>query len=154
VKIRATIDGEERVIEIPGAGGLLDAVEVQPGAYSVLHEGRSLQVFVEDRGDGRYDVTVDGRRHEIALEDPRRYRRGGRSGGADGPQTVIAPMPGKIVKLLVESGAEVQSGQGLLVVEAMKMQNEIRSPRAGVVKQIHVDESGSVAAGEALITIE
>jgi biotin carboxyl carrier protein len=63
-------------------------------------------------------------------------------------------MPGKVVRVMVEEGQPVESGQGLVVVEAMKMQNEIKSPKAGVVKAVHVREGGSVGAGQALLVVE
>ena len=167
MKIRATINGEERLLEIPRADNgaaatrfdgdaqpAVDAVEVQPGVFSVLLGTRSLQVFLEESTNGCYEVVVEGRRFEVSLEDPRRYRAGRRAGDAGGPQSVVAPMPGKVVKVLVEPGAAVEAGQGLVVVEAMKMQNEIKATKTGVVAAVHVAVGASVAAGEALIVVE
>ena len=79
------------------------------------------------------------RRYLVELRDPRRWRRTGSSIEAEGPQEIVAPMPGKIVKVLVTEGQEVSRGQGLLVIEAMKMQNELRAPRAGRVERIYID---------------
>jgi biotin carboxyl carrier protein len=80
--------------------------------------------------------------------------KGALSGAAAGPQRITAPMPGKIIKVLVEPGAAVAARQGLLVIEAMKMQNELRAPRDGRVKDVHVNEGDLVEAGRLLAVIE
>jgi biotin carboxyl carrier protein len=129
------------------------AVEVpEPGVYSVLLDGRSYDARVEETA-GPLVVVIDGYRFEVEVRDPRRRSRqsGGRAG--EGVQTLAAPMPGKIVRVLVAAGDAVQAGQGLLVVEAMKMQNEMKAPRAGTVLSIGAKEGATVAAGEVLATI-
>ena len=78
----------------------------------------------------------------------------GRRGGLEGPQKLLAPMPGKIVRVMVPAGKEVEAGQGVLVIEAMKMQNELKSPKKGIVKQLMVSEGTSVTAGEVLAIVE
>jgi biotin carboxyl carrier protein len=94
--------------------------------------------------------------HEFSAEviDPRAWS-GRRHGGveAEGRQQITAPMPGKVVRLLVKTGDHVEAGQGLLVVEAMKMQNEIRSPKSGTVEKVFASEGQAVNAGEALCII-
>jgi biotin carboxyl carrier protein len=128
-------------------------VEVpEPGVYSVLMDGRSYEARVE-QGANALVVVIDGRRFEIEVRDPRRFSRKGAGAGADGVQSVIAPMPGKIVRVLVAVGDQVAAGQGLLVVEAMKMQNEMKAPRAGAVLSLAAKEGLTVTAGEALATI-
>ena len=98
-------------------------------------------------------VTVDGYRFEIEVRDPRRWARGSGRAEREGQETLAAPMPGKVVRVLVSPGDEVVPGQGLVVVEAMKMQNEIKASRPGRVLAIHAKEGATVAAGEALATV-
>lgn len=140
-RMRVTIDG--RTIEA-------DAVEVAECTYSVVIGGRSFEVRVEPRAGGLH-VHAGPREYSIVIADPRAWR--GRHGGgleAEGRQEIVAPMPGKIVRVLVEQGAAVEAGQGLLVVEAMKMQNEIRSPKKGTLERLLVKEGQAVNSGEAL----
>jgi biotin carboxyl carrier protein len=129
-------------------------VEVpEPCVYSILMDGRSYEARVEEH-PGMLVVVIDGYRFEIDVRDPRRLRRGAAGRGADGVQTITAPMPGKVVRVLVAPGDAVEAGQGLLVVEAMKMQNELKAQRAGKVLTISTREGATVAPGEALATIE
>ncbi|MBX5494742.1 MAG: biotin/lipoyl-binding protein [Bryobacteraceae bacterium] len=133
--------------------GTASVLEVEPGVYSVLANGRSFEVRIIQR-DHHWLVDVDGREYPIEVLDPR-SRRGRKAGAVlDGRQNVTAPMPGKVVRVLVAQGDSVQAGQGLVVVEAMKMQNELRAPRDGVVVQLSAREGAAVAAGEVLVTIE
>jgi biotin carboxyl carrier protein len=125
----------------------------EPGAYSILTNGRIYEARVEETPDGLV-VVVDGRRFEIEVRDPRRWRAKAAGMGAEGVVTVRAPMPGKVVCVLAAPGDSVEAGQGLLVVEAMKMQNEMKAPRAGRVLKVSVQEGSAVAAGEVLATIE
>ena len=135
-------DGPERRADIQGP---------EPGVYSVLMEGWSYEARVEEGPNGLV-VVIDGRRFEVEVHDPRRFtRNSGKT--ADGVQTVTAPMPGKIVRVLAAVGDEVTTGQGLLVVEAMKMQNEIKAQRAGKVLSISAQAGATVSAGEILATI-
>lgn len=128
-------------------------VEVpEPGVYSVLIDGRSYEARVEETAAALV-VVIEGRRFEIDVRDPRRFSRKGAGGGVDGVQTVAAPMPGKVVRVLVAVGDEVAAGQGLLVVEAMKMQNEMKAPRAGTVLSLSASQGATVTAGEVLATI-
>jgi len=98
-------------------------------------------------------IVIDGYRFEMEVRDPRRWSRKDAARGADGLETVAAPMPGKIVRVLVAPGDEVEAGQGLLVVEAMKMQNEMKASRAGRILSVTVKAGATVAAGEVLATI-
>jgi biotin carboxyl carrier protein len=128
-------------------------VEVpEPGVYSVLIDGRSYEARVEESPNALI-VVIDGRRFEIEARDPRRLSRKSGAAGADGIQPIAAPMPGKVVRVLVAVGDDVTAGQGLLVVEAMKMQNEMKAPKAGKVLSIHGAEGATVTAGEVLATI-
>ncbi|MEK7407988.1 MAG: biotin/lipoyl-containing protein [Acidobacteriota bacterium] len=128
-------------------------VEVEPGVYSVLIDGRSYEVQVERNSEG-LAVTVAGRRFVAQVEDPRRLSRRAKSFQREGRQNLTAPMPGKVVRLLVAEGDLVEAGQGVLVVEAMKMQNEMKAPKAGRVAALPVGEGATVGAGELLAAIE
>jgi biotin carboxyl carrier protein len=127
--------------------------QVEPGVYSVLLDGRSYEARVEQAETG-VTVFIDGHRFEIEVRDPRRWSR--QTGGREiaGRQNVLAPMPGKIVRLLVAPGDTVAAGQGLLVVEAMKMQNEVKAPKAGRVVSLAAREGTTAAAGDILAIIE
>jgi biotin carboxyl carrier protein len=115
-------------------------------------DGRSYEARVDETPGGLV-VVIDGFRFEIEVRDPRRWSRKSAGGGAEGVQNIAAPMPGKIVRVLIAPGDEVQPGQGLVVVEAMKMQNEMKAARAGRVLTLHAREGASVTAGEVLATI-
>jgi biotin carboxyl carrier protein len=126
---------------------------VEPGVYSVLVDGRSYEARVEQSG-GYAIVFIDGHRFEIEIRDPRRWSRHSSKPGVEGRLNVAAPMPGKIVRLLVAEGDTVEAGQGLLVMEAMKMQNEMKAPKAGRVVSLAAREGATVVAGEVLAAIE
>ena len=165
MKLELKIDGVEQPIELLRNGSdcrfrLGDAPEraahvetPEPGMYSVLLDGLSYDTSVEETPTGLV-VVVDGHRFEIEVRDPRRWTRGSDAAGAEGLQTILSPMPGKIVRVLIAPGDAVESGQGLIVVEAMKMQNEMKATRAGRVLSVTVREGATVSAGEILATIE
>jgi len=137
---------------IDGRSVVADAAKVLPGVYSIIFVGRSLEVTVEDIPGGLLLRTA-GREFQVEIADPRAWRRG-RGGSIEltGRQKVAAPMPGKIVRVLVAPGEQVEADQGLLVIEAMKMQNEIRSPKAGKVETL-AREGQTVNAGEILAVV-
>ena len=132
-------------------------VRVAPNRYSILLGNRSYEAHVipalDAAGPREFTVRVGSESYRVELVDPRAWpgRRGLR--GSDGPQEVSAPMPGKVVKLLVAEGDEVEDGQGLLVIEAMKMQNELKSPRAGRVERIYAAEGAGVETGTPLVRL-
>jgi biotin carboxyl carrier protein len=131
----------------------IDAVEVAPNTYSILVNGRAFEAIVIPAAEGVL-VRCAGREVHAIVSDPRAWRGGrGTLFGAEGKQKVTAPMPGKVVRVLVSAGDTVEANQGLVVVEAMKMQNEIRAPKAGTIERIFISEGQAVAAGEALVTI-
>jgi biotin carboxyl carrier protein len=138
---------------------MADGEEISPGVYSILIDGRSYEAQVSKRaGDpegylSAYVVTVGLRHYLVEIRDPRRWRRDGAGVQEKGPKEIVAPMPGKIVKVLVCENQEVVQDQGLLVIEAMKMQNEIRAPRAGRVERIYAQEETGVEAGFRLLRI-
>jgi biotin carboxyl carrier protein len=126
-----------------------DVVEVEPGVYSVIAGLASWEVRVADN-----EISIGEHRFLFEIDDPRRWKRSGHGAGLQGRASLTAAMPGKIVRILVAVGDEVTAGQGILVVEAMKMQNELKAPRNGVVRAIEVKESDSVFAGAVLAVIE
>lgn len=139
--------------------------ELELSAFAVGERELQLQVGVDvhdlllaDAPGGA--VTVHGREGDVTVElldeerQARALRRGGAGMLADGKAAVIAPMPGKVVKALVAVGALVEEGQGVIVVEAMKMENELRAPMAGEVKEILVAQGESVDAGQMLVILE
>jgi biotin carboxyl carrier protein len=128
-------------------------MEVEPGIYSVLVGNRSYEVKIVPGGEGYY-VDLDGHRSFVEVRDPRTLVRSGRGGLGEGRLSVAAPMPGKVIRVLVAAGAEVQAGDGLIVVEAMKMQNEMKAPKGGRVVEVAAREGATVVAGEVLAVIE
>jgi biotin carboxyl carrier protein len=123
---------------------------LEPGSYWVRIGNKSFRVTLGSPGS----VTVDGRPVAMDVFDPRDLRAAGRSGSSQGRQEVNAPMPGKIVRVLVNVGDTVEEGQGVVVVEAMKMQNEMKSPKAGTVAEVRTRADATVTAGDVLIVIE
>jgi biotin carboxyl carrier protein len=139
--------------------GEMDWAEVAPGVYSILIGSRSYeaQVIAPSRtrapGDASHLVTVGTLDFQVTVHDPRRRCGAGSLATADGPQEIRAPMPGKIVRILIPRHQDVAAGAGLLVIEAMKMQNELRAPRAGRVEEIYVEEGKGVEAGARLLRL-
>jgi biotin carboxyl carrier protein len=147
-------DGDNREFRL-GDGPVRQAqlLEIAPGVFSVLLDGHSYEARVGNGPDGIF-VTVGGRRLHVQIDDPRRGGRRASGRRTDGPLQVSASMPGKIVRLLVALGDQVVAGQGLIVVEAMKMQNEMKAARPGRVSSIPVREGDTVTAGAVLAVIE
>jgi biotin carboxyl carrier protein len=171
VIFEATVDGRTARVEVrraarPAAEG--------SDAYTVLLDGRPLEVDLRPAGRGFVSLLVDGRSYEVAL-----HRRDGGftvsledailevalteaargpatlvRKAAAGPTRVVAPMPGKLVRVLVAAGQDVAAGQGLVVMEAMKMENEIRAPRAGRVREVSVQERQTVETGALLVLLD
>jgi biotin carboxyl carrier protein len=145
---RVTVDGVTR---------LVDAVRVDEGMLSLIlsdGDGASHQVGISDGAtpgeqtillpEGAVQVVVNGRRS----------RRGIDTAGASGVQRITAPMPGKVLRVLARTGDQVTLRQPLIVIEAMKMENELASPKAGRVKEVSVSEGQSVEAGRLLVVVE
>jgi biotin carboxyl carrier protein len=133
----------------------VDACKSGSTVYSMIEGGKQFEAMVDERGEHGFDVTVAGRLFHLKAEDERtKLLTGGTGSGASGPQTIEAEMPGKVVKLNVAAGAEVSEGESVLVIEAMKMENEIRSPIDGVVKEIGVAEGDTVETGVTLFVVE
>jgi len=166
VKYEVLLAGKKRVVELVRASDVwaitldgvevdVSAVEVAPNTFSVLLNGVSHQVRIAPRIDGTFTLYTELAEYHAEVTDPRGWR-GKRHGAleAEGRQQITAPMPGKVVRLLVSEGDAVEAGQGLLVVEAMKMQNEVRSPKAGRVEKLLAKEGLAVNAGDVLAWVE
>ena len=167
MKLIAEVDGEELPLEVRREGARveaevggrryeLEAREAEPGVFLLVAGGRVYECRVGGGAGGRAaEVRVRGRSYSVALSDPRRLRAGRSAHAAGGARAeVLAPMPGKVVRVLVERGQQVEAGQGLVVVEAMKMQNELKSPRAGAVAELRAEPGATVNAGEVLAVVE
>jgi biotin carboxyl carrier protein len=164
VKLQIEIAGQKHRVEVAQAGERpvwtidgqrleADATEVSPGIYSILINGKSFDVRVESLG-AELRAIAGGREFRVVIQDEREWRRNrGSAVEAEGRQQVLAPMPGKIVRVLVSAGDSVRAGQGLLVVEAMKMQNEIRAPKSGTIDRVRVVEGQTVNAGEVVVIV-
>ena len=123
---------------------------LDPGCYSVLINGRSYRVARTLSGE----FDVNGLSFPAEVFDPRALRARGKGSDAHGRQNVAASMPGKVIRVLVSEGDMVEAGQGLVVVEAMKMQNELKSPKAGRIVEVKTKAHAAVAAGDVLVVVE
>jgi biotin carboxyl carrier protein len=163
MKYDITIDGRAATLSLTGPGfryEMEEPEEVREAVYSldpagtnrycVLVNGRSFAVSVLSGGE----IEVNGHVYRVDVFDPRSLRSRGSAGQSEGRQVLTAPMPGRVIRVLVEAGQEVEAGQGLIVVEAMKMQNEMKSPKAGKVTEVRTSTGAAVAAGETLVVIE
>jgi biotin carboxyl carrier protein len=143
------------VVTLDGVPHEVDSRFVLSGLYSLLVDGRSYEVNVYSPEPDAYNVHLyDGMRRVDLLSPIGLVLRGQGAGGGAVAATVKAPMPGRVVKVLVEPGQAVKKGQGLIVVEAMKMQNEIQAAADAVVKEIRAREGDGVEGGADLIILE
>jgi biotin carboxyl carrier protein len=132
----------------------VDAVRSGPTVYSVIEDGQQFEAMVDEKGAHGFDILVAGRIfHLEALDERTRLLSQGAAPVLTGPQTITAEMPGKVVKVVVASGGSVREGQGVVLIEAMKMENEIPSPIEGVVTEVAVSEGQTVEAGALLFTV-
>ena len=143
-------------VEIDGRTFIADAARVRPGTWSLIVDGRSLLVDIDERA-GKAVAIVGRNEFAIDIDDAQRKRLAravaGRSAQTARGGVVRAPIAGKVVKLLVAEGDEVESTAGVLVLEAMKMENQIKAERAGTVSTIHVQEGQSVETGDKLVSL-
>lgn len=145
--VGADVDGRRYDLELRQRG---------PGEYLLIRGNEVYNVRVEQHGpSGSFEVIMRGRSYSVRIDDPKRLR-GSSSSAAHhtGSAEIISPMPGKIVRVLVAKGASVEAGAGVIVVEAMKMQNEMKAPKAGVIASINAVEGATVNAGDVLAVIE
>ena len=167
-----SINGHEYSLELlpgEGAGDWLCRVQT-PGS----NETREIRLNAAVAGSAVISLVVNGRAHafkrdptgvalvlagkryEVEVRDPRspRSRQAAKAAAGEGERRITAPMPGKVVRILLQEGAQVEAGEGVLVVEAMKMQNELKSPKKGVLKKLVAREGAAVNAGETLAIVE
>jgi len=160
-----TVDGKPHRLELTKADAewtcrldgqeiKVDAVVTRPDVLSMLVDGHSYEIKREQTALDLH-LWVGNSRFAVELHDPRslRSRRDG-AGDEKGPRKLLAPMPGRIVRVLVAEKADIEAGQGVVVVEAMKMQNEIKSPKKGIVQKILATEGANVNAGDVLAIVE
>ena len=131
----------------------VDAVLTRPDVISLRLGNKAYEVKCERVGSDLH-LWVGSLRYAAEVRDPRSLRSRVRALDEQGARKLIAPMPGKVVRILVSQGAEVQAGAGVLVVEAMKMQNEVKSPKKGTIQKIVVTEGAAVNAGDVLAIVE
>jgi biotin carboxyl carrier protein len=146
--------GDAWRISLDGQPIEADIIEIAPHTISILLDGRSYTLQITEPSLGVLQLQTPFQEFTAEVADPRAWR--GRTHGAlqlVGRQHVAAPMPGKVVRVLVNVGDQVEAGQGLLVVEAMKMQNEIRSPKTGIIERLLAKEGQPVNAGEVLCVV-
>jgi biotin carboxyl carrier protein len=159
-----TIDGKNYQLELDRAEDRwscrldgrdleVDAVLVQPDVLSLRIGNQAYEVKCERIANDLY-LWVGSRRFAVEVRDPRSLRGRARAAEDHSPKKLTAPMPGKVVRVLVREGASVDAGAGVLVVEAMKMQNEIKSPKKGTIRKILVTEGATVNAGDVLAIVE
>jgi len=151
IEIQVERDGSLYVVEIDGQSHVVDARKLEGDFYSLLTAGRSYEVTVEYRADAYY-VRHGAAEQIVRLTDPGRKARDGAR--VSGPERIVTLMPGKVVRVLVAAGETVAAGQGVVVVEAMKMENEIAASRAGTVQIVEVKPGQSVEGGALLAIIE
>src|SRR6185503_7139280 len=168
MKLRATIQDVEVDVEVRREAGKVFAsvdgrkyqLEAHPSPSGVTLLAEDGQVF-DCRVEGRslsgqaLDIFVGTNHYSVSLVDPKRLRGAAAANAlADGAARIVAPMPGKIVRVLVAKGASVEAGAGIVVVEAMKMQNEMKAPKAGTVVTLNVEVGTTVNGGDVLAVIE
>ncbi len=150
-------DGLNLTAEIDGRAYELEASEPEPNVYLFKHQNKIYQIFVSPNGKSGepFAVNVGNQNYEIKIYDPKRLRGSGAVGGqTTGASEIKTAMPGKVVRVLAEVGAEIKQGDGVIIVEAMKMQNEMKSPKDGVIREIRFAEGATVNAGDVLAVIE
>jgi biotin carboxyl carrier protein len=159
-----SIDGENHRLELSRAEGLwncrvdgreveVDAVLARPDVLSLRIGNKAYEVKCE-RVAGEMHLWVGSARFAVEVRDPRSLRGRVRAVDDHGPKNLTAPMPGRIVRVLVKQGDEVEAGAGVVVMEAMKMQNEIKSPKKGTIQKIMVSEGAAVNSGDVLAIVE
>ncbi len=146
--VRAFLDGKEYRVDVR---------HPRNHAYSLILDGQSFEVSLQGK-EGEYSVLVNGREIPLEVRNPRQRRRSSGTSSLErsdhrGEQTLRAMMPGRVVAILTPVGQAVEAGQGVIVIEAMKMENELRSPKKGVVKEVLVREGDRVELGQTLLVI-
>lgn len=152
IKLEALPDESYR-IDLDGMTYKGDVEALPGGAYSLIIEGRQYELYLDEGPEG-FEIELNGYRYPVELVDPRRRAAGGGLGGKTGKIVIKSSMPGKVIKLLVEEGERVEANTGVIVLEAMKMQNELKTPKPGTVEKIHVVDGSKVEANAPLLVID
>ena len=157
-RLSVSIDGRRSAADVTVINGVWSLILWSDSPDGAPRRSHEVAIAEQASGSGRLTVHVDGRPVSVTIRTQKRRGRGqepsSAPAGTAAPQQVTAPMPGKVVKLLVRVGETVAARQGVAVVEAMKMENELRAPRAGTVAEVRVVEGMSVEAGAVLAVIE
>ncbi len=168
MKLNAQLSGNEHEISLDFDNGTalaevgsrryeIEIRELADGQYLLVDGSRIYRCRVEPQRESQnsFEVVLRGQARDITIIDPKRLRSTHSAGAHQaGAAQIVSPMPGKIVRVLVEVGAQVEAGTGIIVVEAMKMQNEMKAPKAGLVVSINAEEGATVSAGDVLAVIE
>ena len=142
------------VCRLDGREIVVDAVQTGAGTLSLVIDGKSFEIRREKEGEIQ-QLGVRGKKYDVTLQDARSLKSRKRTGSADaGPLRLTASMPGKVVRVLAKEGDVLNAGMGIVVVEAMKMQNELRSPKEGTLKKMLAREGMNVNAGDVLAVLE
>ena len=144
---------EEGLFRVGDFERRVDAAVLEPGVYSLIVDGQSYEVSVRDEKKG-FTVEIGAHLIPIRLEDPLQRRGEVLSPQQEGEAVIASPMPGRVVGIKLNVGQEVKEGEGIIVVEAMKMENELHAPKSGKVTKITVKVGDAVEAGQDLVTIE
>ena len=156
-------DGAQKAFKVESSAGTwrVNGEAVSVNSENTLRDALSLLI-----GEKSYDVRrtvvagetvidIEGERFTVEVRDPRSLKgRRGAGAGTEAPKKITAPMPGKVVRIVAQAGTNVESGDGVLVIEAMKMQNELKAPKAGKVAKITVKEGDTVNPGDTLAIVE
>ena len=155
-RVELAKDGTRWSGKVDGKPFSVDAVFTARDILSIIEgEGNAFEVKRERALNGDLHMLVGSSRYACEINDPRSLRTRRAAGGTtEGPQKITAPMPGKVVRIIIPQGGDVEAGKGVVVVEAMKMQNELKSPKDGKVQKVLVQEGATVNAGDTLAIIE
>ena len=154
VGLRETGEGQYEVT-VDGRSVHVDVAQSSRAVYSVIEDGKQFEVIVDEKGAHGFDVLVSGRLfHLEAVDERTKLLAGSAQVAASGPQSIEAEMPGKVVKISVAVGDRVTEGQGVVIVEAMKMENEIPSPIDGIIVEVACSEGQTVEPGAPLFVVE
>ena len=166
MKVIVKVNGESHNVEISQDGSRVSAViddrvyeleasEPEPSVWLLKHDSNVYETVVESKAASGYSINIHGHEIEATVIDPKRLRGSG-VGAPDesGRAEIKTAMPGKVVRILAAVGDAVQKGSGVIVVEAMKMQNEMRSPKDGEISEIRVSEGDTVSSGDVLVIID
>jgi len=165
MKYITTVDGKEYLIEIVDEKHIrigdrllevdFESVSGQP-VFSIILDGKSYESFISESDEG-WQVLMRGKQYQITVEDEREKRLKVAAGGGvveGGEFNLKAPMPGLVVAIPVSEGQEIKKGDVLIILESMKMQNELKSPKDGIVERIRVKAGESVEQKQALLSVK